>query len=242
MSRGFGRARFRRRAAVDAAKRQSEILDCLSAAGANLRRTAELAERLFATWPDDSSKLRAEIRECEHLGDELTRRIVHGLHRSEVRPFDRDDIHELAAAIDDVVDDVEEAIEETVMYRIEAPLEQAEALARVLHDAARPLALALESLGRLDEIDPRRLTRRSRDEGRDSMAALLIDPHLQAVRSREKEGDRIYRDAVAALFDGGIDPMLIIRWKDVLAAIEEAIDRCCNAADILERIVAKHSL
>ncbi len=70
----------------------------------------------------------------------------------------------------------------------------------------------------------------------------LIDPHLRAVRTREKEGDRVYRDALAALFDGGIDPMLIIRWKDVLEAIEEVIDRCRNAADLLGGILVKHSL
>ena len=167
---------------------------------------------------------------------------MHTLHRSKLRPFDRDDIYKLAAAIDDVVDDVEEAVEETLMYRIEAPLEQAEALAGVLRDAARPLALALEGLSRLDELDPHPLTRRSRDAGRDSLGALLIDPHLRAVRTREKEGDRVYRDALAALFDGGIDPMLIIRWKDVLEAIEEAIDRCRNAADLLGGILVKHSL
>jgi predicted phosphate transport protein (TIGR00153 family) len=218
VSRRRGLARFRRRVVLGAGLRQPEILDCLSSAGANLRRTAELAQRLFATWPDDRSELRAEIGECEHYGDELTRRIVHTLHRSKLRPFDRDDVYRLAAAIDDVVDDIEEAVEETAMYRIEAPLEQAEALAGVLRDAARALALALESLSRLDEIDP----------------------HLRMVRNREKEGDRIYREALAALFDGGIDPMLIIRWKDVLAAIEEAIDRCRNAADILGGIVVKH--
>jgi uncharacterized protein len=218
VSRRRGLARFRRRVVLGAGLRQPEILDYLSSAGANLRRTAELAQRLFATWPDDRSELRAEIGECEHHGDELTRRIVHTLHRSKLRPFDRDDVYRLAAAIDDVVDDIEEAVEETAMYRIEAPLEQAEALAGVLRDAARALALALESLSRLDEIDP----------------------HLRMVRNREKEGDRIYREALAALFDGGIDPMLIIRWKDVLAAIEEAIDRCRNAADILGGIVVKH--
>jgi predicted phosphate transport protein (TIGR00153 family) len=196
-----------------------EILDPLAEAGANIQRAAELAAELFRSWPDDSAPLRAEIRECEHHGDELTRRIVHTLHRSKLRPFERDDIYKLAAAIDDVVDDIDEAVEETAMYRIEAPLAQAEALAGALRDAAGELAGALDGLSRLDEVDP----------------------HLQRVRSHEQEGDRIYRDALAALFDGGIDPMLIIRWKDVLEAIEEAIDRCRNAADILRGVVVKHA-
>jgi predicted phosphate transport protein (TIGR00153 family) len=205
--------------ALGAGLRHPEILEYLSDAGGNARRVAELAAHLFAKWPDDSTDLRAEVAECEHRGDELTRQIVHTLHRSRLRPFDRDDIYKLAGAIDDVVDDIEEAVEETATYRIEAPLEQAEALAAILRDAVRELAQALESLSRLDEIDP----------------------YLRAVRRREQEGDRVYRDALAALFDGGIDPMLIIRWKDVLEAIEEAIDRCRNAADILRGIVVKHA-
>ncbi len=81
----------------------------------------------------------------------------------------------------------------------------------------------------------------SRALWRASLASIRLDPYLQAVRSREREGDRIYRGALAALFEGGIDPVLIIRWKDVLEAIEEAIDRCRSAADILQGIVVKHS-
>ena len=196
-----------------------ELLDHLDEAGANARRAAELAYELFATWPEDSAAIRAEISECEHRGDRLTREIVHGLHRSSLPPFDRDDIYKLAGAIDDVVDEIEEAAEETAIYRIEAPLEQGEALASVLRDASRELAEALGGLDRLDEIAP----------------------HLQGVRRREQEGDRIYRDALASLFQGGIDPMLIVRWKDVLAAIEKAIDRCRQAADILQGMVVKHA-
>jgi predicted phosphate transport protein (TIGR00153 family) len=196
-----------------------EVLDHLGEAGTNVARAAELAAELFRTWPDDSTKLRAEISECEHRGDELTRLIVHTIHRSRLGPFDRADIYKLAGAIDDVVDDIEEAAEETAMYRIEAPLEQADALAGVLRDASRDLSAALAGLSQLDQIEP----------------------YLLSVRRREQEGDRIYRDALAALFEGGIDPLLIIRWKDVLEAIEEAIDRCRHAADIMQGIVVKHS-
>ncbi len=195
-----------------------EILEDLARAGANLQRAAELAADLFSSWPDDSTQVRTEISACEQQGDELTRKIVHRLHRSKLPPFDRDDIYRLAGAIDDVVDDIEEAAEETAIYRIEAPLEQAQALARVLRDASRDLAQALGGLAAHDDIDS----------------------HLQSVRRHEQEGDRIYRDGLAALFEGGVDPMVIIRWKDVLGAIEEAIDRSRHAADILQGIVVKH--
>jgi predicted phosphate transport protein (TIGR00153 family) len=210
--------RLRRRAAWSSGFARSEILDDLVEAGANVSAAAELAAELFATWPDDTSALRAEITEREHRGDELTRRVVHALHRSKLAPFDRGDVYRLAGAIDDVVDDIEEAAEETAMYRIEAPLDQAQALANVLRDASRDLAAALAALKNHDEPEA----------------------HVQSLRRREQEGDRIYRDALAALFEGGIDPMMVIRWKDVLGAIEEAIDRSRNAGDILQGIVVKH--
>lgn len=197
---------------------QREVLDYLAEAGENVRRAAELAAELFTTWPDDTTQLRAEIAACEDRGDELTRRVVHIIHRSNLGPFDRGDIYKLASAIDDVVDDIEEAAEETAMYRIEAPLEQAQALAGVLSDACRDLAKALGGL------------RTSED----------VEEHLTSVRRREQEGDRIYRDALAALFERGVDPMVVIRWKDVLGAIEEAIDRSRHAADHLQRILIKH--
>ena len=183
-----------------------------------MRDAGELAAELFASWPDDTTPLRREIAEREHRGDELTRRLVFALHRQRVRPFDAGDVFRLAGATDDVVDDIEEAAEETAIYRIEAPLEQAQALAGVLRDASRDLAAALAGLSRLDDIES----------------------HLGSVRRREQEGDGIYRAALADLFEGGIDPMLVIRWKDVLTAIEAAIDSTRSAADILHGIVVKH--
>lgn len=209
--------RLRRRISWGAGP-ERDVLGYLGEAGANVRRAAELLEELFREWPDDTAPLRSEISKCERHGDELTRRIVHRIHRSRLTPFDRGDIYKLAGAVDDVVDDIEEAAEETAIYQIEAPLQQAQALAGVLRDAARELAGAFEGLG----------------------PAERVDGHLQNVRRHEREGDRIYRDALAALFEGGVDPMVIIRWKDVLTAIEEAIDRSRNAADHLQRILVKH--
>jgi uncharacterized protein len=218
MPQGSRLQRLRRRISWGGGPGRQDTLRHLAEAGLNLRRAAELAAELFTSWPDDTTKLRKEIAGCEQRGDELTRLIVHAIHQGKLAPFDRGDVYRLAQAIDDVVDDIEEAAEETAMYQIEAPLEQAQALAGVLRDAARDLAAALVGLAESGDI-----------EG-----------HLQSVRLREHEGDRIYRDALAALFEGGVDPMVIIRWKDVLGAIEEAIDRCRNAADHLQQILVKY--
>lgn len=134
-------------------------------------------------------------------------------------PFDREDIYALAGAIDDVVDDIEEASEQLATKRVEAPMEQAQQLAGVLRDSGREVAAALDDLESLTGIEE----------------------HLDEIRRLEREGDEIYRAALACLFDGAIDPMFVLRWKDIYAALEEAIDQCRSAANSIESIVVKHS-
>jgi predicted phosphate transport protein (TIGR00153 family) len=180
--------------------------------------TAEQASELLVGWPDDRG-LRREITRCEQEGDRITRHIIERLHRSRLAPFDRKDAYALAQAIDDVVDDIEEASEELAVYGIEAPMKQAQELGSVVRDSARAVRTALDRLRHFDDVEPQALE----------------------VRRLEHEGDRIYRQAVASLFAGGIDPMLVIRWKDVLQRLEDAIDRTRQAMDILQGLVVKHS-
>jgi uncharacterized protein len=180
--------------------------------------TAEQAYELLISWPDDRG-LRREITRCEQEGDRITREIIQRLHRSRAAPFDREDAYALAQAIDDVVDEIEEASEELAVYGIEAPMKQAQELGGVVRDSARALRAALDRLKQFDDLESQALE----------------------VRRLEHEGDRIYREAVASLFDGGIDPMLVIRWKDVLQGLEDAIDRTRQAMDILQGLVVKHA-
>jgi predicted phosphate transport protein (TIGR00153 family) len=196
----------------------SELGELLSKAGANMQETAERSHELFMSWPENRALTR-EITQCEQTGDTITREIMHGLHRSRIPAEDRGDIHALAEAIDDVVDEIEEASEDLAAYGIEAPMEQAQELARIVRDSARALRRGLDRLGGLDSIE------------RESVE----------VRDLEHEGDRVYRQAVASLFDGGIDPMLVIRWKDVYQGLEDAIDRTRQAMDIVHGLAVKHS-
>ena len=195
---------------------QGEYYGLLADAGANLERSAELMRDLLATWPEDRG-LAEEITGCEHEGDRIMRTIVQRLYRSGMAPAERNDIYSLASALDDVVDDIEEGAQELAVYRIEAPMEQAQELADVLRDSGRTLARSLRSL----------------EQDTDTQE------DLAQIRRLEQEGDRIYRQSLAALFDGGIDPMLIIRWKDVFGILEDAIDRCRGAANILQGIVVR---
>ena len=215
-----GRQRFSRRRwqAFGTKQPQSEIFGYLRSAGRNAAEAAELIDELLGGWPDDRG-IREEITRREHEGDRLTHKVINNLRAAKMSPFDREDIYALAGAIDDIVDDVEEVSEQLALREIEAPMEQAQQLAGVLGRSARSLCHALDGLETLDGIEE----------------------HLADVRRLEQEGDQIYRGALASLFDGAIDPMFVIRWKDIYVALEEAIDRCRAAGNSLEAIVVKHT-
>jgi len=197
---------------------QDDLSELFAKAGANLRHAGDRAYELLMSWPENRG-LAGEIVRCEQEGDRITRQIIHRLHRSRIPAEDRGDLYALAEAIDDVVDEIEEASEDLAAYGIEAPMEQAQQLAGVVRDSTRALGRALDGL-----------------DGKDSTEREAVE-----IRDLEHEGDRIYRQAVASLFDGGIDPMVVIRWKDVYQGLEDAIDRSRQAMDILNGLVVKHS-
>ena len=177
-----------------------------------------MLDELLSGWPDGGG-LSRQILVSEHEGDRITHDIIQMVNRSYVSSVDRGDALALASALDDIVDYVEEAADYLVLYRIEAPMAQAQGLAGVLRDATRALAAALDELAK-----PERMA-----------------PHLVEVNRLENEGDRILREGVAALFHGGIDPMVVIRWKDIFERIEEGVDACESAAHVLEGIAVKQA-
>jgi len=187
-----------------------------SQAGHNAQAATTLLDRLMREWPDTTVS-RGQIKQLEEEGDRITHDILHRLHSTAVTPIDREDIHALAAALDDVVDLTEETADVIGLYNIEAPMEQAVELTAVLRDAGAGVAAALESL--------------------DDLGAMA--PHLAEVDRLEDDGDRISRQALVDLFAGGIDPMVVIRWKDVFERLEEAIDACERVAHVLEGIAVK---
>jgi uncharacterized protein Yka (UPF0111/DUF47 family) len=128
-------------------------------------------------------------------------------------------VYALASALDDIVDYTEEAADFLGLYNIEAPMVQAQQLSHVLRDSCRNLAMALSRLHEFGDVHHQ----------------------LVEVNRLENEGDRITREALASLFVNGIDPMIVIRWKDIFERIEQAIDACETAANILETILVKHA-
>ena len=196
-------------------KRQFFVL--LTQASANARAIARTLVDLLDGWPDDRSKLR-DIRELEHEGDRLTRELIDLLNRTFVTPIDRDDLYRLATAIDDVCDYVDEAADNIDAYEVRQVPQRARLQAEIIHRAASRLHEAVERL-----------------EGFKDSSRQLV-----ALRELEDEGDRLSREAVAELFRSTTDPLTIIRWKDIHEQLEEAVDACENAADVLEAILVKN--
>ena len=195
-----------------------EFFNLFDEAGTNILHAAQLLDRLIKQWPD-AGGLGREILICEQEGDRITHDIIHRLNSTSVTPIDREDIFSLASALDDVVDFTEEAADFMGLYNLEAPMEQAQQLTRVLEDSCRNLAEALKRLRGFQDLNH----------------------YLVEVNRLENEGDRITREALASLFRGGIDPMVVIRWKDIFDRLEDAIDATERVADVLEGIVIKNA-
>jgi predicted phosphate transport protein (TIGR00153 family) len=195
-----------------------ELYELLRQAGANIRRSTALLSQLISRWPEEDGE-RHDLVDCEHEGDRITHDIIHHLHRRSATPFDRSDLLALASGVDDVVDYAEEVADYLFLYKVEAPMEQAVGLAAVLATAGAQLADALE---RLQQVE-------------------LLRPYVVEIGRLEDEGDRLERECLAALFEGGIDPMLVIRWKDIVERLEEGVDSCDHVGHLLEGIAVKHA-
>jgi uncharacterized protein len=198
--------------------RDREFFDLFEEAGGNILRAAALLEEMLREYPEHADLAR-EILICEQEGDRITHDIIRRLNETFVTPIDREDIYALASGLDDIVDFTEEVADYLGLYKIEAPMEQAQQLARVLHQSARQISEAMPRL-----------------RGFKDMSHYTVE-----INRLENDGDRITREAMAALFDNGIDPMVVIRWKDIYERLENAIDSTERVANIVEGIVIKNS-
>ena len=199
--------------------RTSEFYDLFTQAGANALEAARRAEVRFREFPN-SSVTQADVKEIEHEGDRLTRELIQLLNTQYVTPFDREDIFALATALDDVVDHIDEACDLLELYGVESPTKHALEQCRILVGAVEHLATALAELRGMRGVQQ----------------------ELVTVKGLEDEGDRVVRDAIGDLFrDPRIDPLIVIRWKDIFEALEDALDACETAANVLGNIVVKNA-
>jgi predicted phosphate transport protein (TIGR00153 family) len=196
----------------------AELYEMLRQAGRNVELSTAVLRELMRAWPDGLEK-RVELVELEHANDAVTHDIAHHLHHRLAVPFERSDVLALASGLDDVVDYAEEAADFLGLYRVEAPMDQAIALSDTLAAAGQEVAAALASI-------------------EDLPAAW---PHLREIKVLENEGDRLLREGLTALFDGGVDPMMVIRWKDIFERVEDGIDACDRVAHLLRGISVKQA-
>ena len=190
----------------------------LGQAGRNVELATALLRELMRSWPDRAEK-RLELVDLEHENDAVTHDIVHHLHARLAVPFERSDVLSLASGLDDVVDFAEEAADFLGLYRVEAPMDQAIELSDTLAAAGVEVAAALSKL--------------------DTPEAAT--PHLTEIDRLEDDGDRILREGLTALFEGGVDPMAVIRWKDIFERVEDGIDACDSVAHTLRGIAVKQA-
>jgi predicted phosphate transport protein (TIGR00153 family) len=184
--------------------------------GENLLAAAKELEAMLATY-DHVDEHVAEIRRLEHRGDEIDRDIDARLEKAFVTPFDRDDIHALVSRLDDIVDGIQEVAETFVIYHVAAPTPEAQRLSQILAAQAEQL---LEALRKLEKLKG-------------------LEPHLTQIHELENEADGLSRAAIGKLFTDRMDPLEVIKLRDVYLQLEETIDAAEDTGEVIERLLHK---
>ena len=198
--------------------REEKFFDMFVEDAANVLTAARTLEQFFANY-GERERLAAELRQIEHHGDEMSHSIGHKLESTFVTPIDREDISLLISRLDDIVDLIEEVADTCILYGIDKPSTVAVQQAEIIVRQCEQLTAAL---GKLRDFKD-------------------LEQYWIEIHRLENDGDRIVRQAMAELFKNGQDPIEVIKWKDVYALGEKAIDACEDAANVVERIVVKHA-
>ena len=198
--------------------REEKFFDMFIEDSANVLAAARMLEQFFGSYAE-REPLAAQLRELEHHGDQMSHNIGQKLESTFVTPIDREDISVLISRLDDIIDLIEEVADTCILYGIEAPTPVAIQQAGIITKQCEQLHDAIVKLRHFKDLAP----------------------HWIEIHRLENEGDRIVRRAIAELFKNGQDPIEVIKWKDVYALGEKAIDACEDAANVVERIVVKHA-
>jgi predicted phosphate transport protein (TIGR00153 family) len=182
-----------------------------------LQEGARLLEEMFAAQPPALDRAH-EIKEVEHKCDYITHGIIQRLNQTFVTPIDREDIHELARSLDDVMDAIDAAAALLPLYRIERIRFGARELTSLIGQSIAQLRAAVAAL-----------------ERRRGVLECTVEIHRL-----EREADQVHQKAISQLFDTEHDPIQVIKWKDILDVLEDATDQCQEVAALLENVVVKH--
>jgi len=198
--------------------RDEQFFDLFNQLAEHLKTAAGLLDRLFAE-PQNTMELVRQIKDIEHQADVLTLSINTRIDKSFITPIDREDIHQLASRLDDVIDRLDGTARRVVMLHINEVREPAKQMAHVIVRAADHIATAVLSI----------------------KTPAQVSAQAAEIKRLEEEGDAIYHDAVGALFAGTPDPIEVIRWKEVYETLEIAIDLCMGVANAAQSISIKNA-
>lgn len=201
--------------------KSDEFFDDFEKLAATTVEGTRLLKALLDDFTDVPRKVQA-IKEVEHRGDDITHRAFERLHKNFITPFDRPEIHRLLSRIDDVLDLADAASERIGLYDVGTVLPEARDLAAVLVSAAETMQLAVRGL-------------------RDVKNPAQVLEACKQVNVYENQGDTLLRRAVANLFKSGQDPLFVMKWKEILDLMENAIDRSEDVANVIEGVVLEHA-
>ncbi len=201
--------------------REEKFFDLFQDSAENMVKAAHSLKEMINNWEHVEGKV-AEITELEHKGDTITHEIMSRLNRTFVTPFDREDIVQLAHVLDDVTDFIHSAADAMLLYKIERPGQRAEELADIIVQATEEIEKVLPQL-------------------RKRIILSSVLKRCVEINRLENLADRVYRSAIAELFDDSTDMAHIIKWREIYAHMESATDRCEDVADVLEGVAIKHA-
>ena len=201
--------------------REHKFFNFFEESARNMVRAAQVLNELVDTWDGVEDKV-SQIAQMEDEGDAVTHQIMAQLNRTFVTPFDREDIVLLAHSLDDVVDFIDAAADAMLIYKIDKPTPRAKELADIIVQAALEVERAIPQL-----------------RHRDGLKKML--PRCVEINRLENVADKVFRSAIAELFDETKDVTRIIKWREIYEHMESATDRCEDVADVLEGVALKHA-
>jgi len=169
----------------------------------------------------DLKRKAEELHNIEHKGDQITYEIIGRLNKTYITPFDREDIYNIARALDDILDHIEGTLDKMYLYKIGAPTEEAKQLAEILVQSTGKLITLIGSLRNIKQINSTNF--------------------FVEIKRLENEGDKVYRMALARLFDGATNPLDVIKWKEIYEHLETATDLCLQVAKLIEGVIVKYA-
>jgi predicted phosphate transport protein (TIGR00153 family) len=197
--------------------REEDFFSLFQQSSKNVIEGGRLLKELMEDFQDIPEKVQL-IKDVEHQGDEITHDIVKRLNQTFITPLDREDIHDLTTALDDILDEIDAVADLFFIYKIPKPTEAAVKLADILYQASVEVGKGVKQLAH---------------------GGLDVDQFSIHVNSLENEADRLSRNAISTLFDEEKDPIMVLKWKEIYESFETGADCCEDAANVLERIALK---